>query len=76
MKIRKNVIQGARFIILAILCHYAEADTAALLMMICGIALLFGKRKKVKQRWSRSSPDTGSPQTLISKHGIAKTSIS
>ena len=75
MKIRKNVIQGARFILLAILCHYAEADTAALLMMICGIALLFGKRKKVK-RWSRSGPDTGSPQTLISQHGIAETSIS
>ena len=74
MKIRKNVIQGARFILLAILCHYAEADTAALLMMICGIALLFGRRKV--KRWSRSNPNTGSPQMSISQHGIAKTSIS
>lgn len=64
MKIRKNVIQGSRFILLAILCHYAEADTAALLMMICGIALLFGRRKEGK-KWSRSNPDTESPRMLI-----------
>ena len=43
MRLRKGFVQGVEALILAILCHWTNADGAAVIMLIVCIGLLFGK---------------------------------
>ena len=45
MKLRKNLIQGIEALVLAMLCHWTNADGAAVILFIISISLLFGKSK-------------------------------
>lgn len=46
MRLRKGLVQGAEALILAMLCHWTNADGAAVIMLIISVGLLFGKNKK------------------------------
>lgn len=52
MRLRKNLIQGIEALILAMLCHWTNADGAAVILFIISICLLFGKsinaRRKIR----------------------------
>ncbi len=49
MKLRKGFVQGIEALILAMFCHWTNADSAATIMIMIGIGLLFGKvREKVQ----------------------------
>ena len=43
MRLRKNLIQGIETLILAMLCHWTNADGAAVILFIISIGLTFGK---------------------------------
>ena len=46
MKLRKGFVQGIEALILAMLCHWTNADGVAVIMFIVCIGLLFGKSKR------------------------------
>ena len=46
MKLRKGFVQGVEALILAILCHWTNADGAAAVLFIVCIGLLFGKSRR------------------------------
>ena len=46
MRLRKNLIQGVEALILAMLCHWTNADGAAVIMLMVSVGLLFGKSKR------------------------------
>ena len=46
MKLRKGFIQGIEALMLATLCHWTNADGAAVILLIISIGLLFGKSKR------------------------------
>lgn len=43
MKLRTGFIQGIEALMLAMLCHWANADGAAVIMLMVSTGLLFGK---------------------------------
>lgn len=43
MKLRTGFIQGIEALMLAILCHWTNADGAAVLMWLIAAVMLFGK---------------------------------
>ena len=43
MKLRKGFVQGIEALILAMLCYWANADGAAVIMLMVSAGLLFGK---------------------------------
>ena len=45
MKLRKGFIQGIEALMLAMLCHWTNADGAAVILFIISIGLTFGKTK-------------------------------
>ena len=46
MKPRKGFVQGVEALVLTILCHWTNADGAAVIMLIVCIGLLFGKSRR------------------------------
>ena len=46
MRLRKNLIQGIEALMLAMLCHWTNADGAAVIMLMVSVGLLFGKSKR------------------------------
>lgn len=46
MKLRKEFVQGVETFVLAMLCHWTNADGAAVIMFIVCIGLLFGKSRR------------------------------
>ena len=46
MKLRKGFVQGVEALILAMLCHWTNADGAAVMLFIVCIGLLFGKSRR------------------------------
>lgn len=45
MRLRKGFVQGIESLILAMLCYWANADGAAVIMLTISIGLTFGKTK-------------------------------
>lgn len=43
MKLRKGFVQGIETLVLAMLCHWTNADGAAVIMLMISVGLLFGK---------------------------------
>lgn len=43
MRLRKGFVQGIEALMLAMLCHWTNADGAAVILFIISICLLFGK---------------------------------
>lgn len=46
MKLRKGFVQGIEALMLAMLCHWTNADGAAVILFVVCIGLLFGKSKR------------------------------
>lgn len=46
MRLRKGFVQGIEALVLTILCHWTNADGAAVIMLIVCIGLLFGKSRR------------------------------
>lgn len=46
MKLRKGFVQGIETLVLAMLCHWTNADGAAVIMFMVSVGLLFGKSKR------------------------------
>ena len=46
MKLRKEFVQGVEALILAMLCHWTNADGAAVVLFVVCIGLLFGKSRR------------------------------
>lgn len=46
MRLRKGFVQGVETFVLAMLCHWTNADGAAVIMFIVCIGLLFGKSRR------------------------------
>ena len=46
MKLRKEFVQGVEALILAMLCHWTNADSAAVILFVVCIGLLFGKSRR------------------------------
>lgn len=46
MRLRKGFVQGVETFVLAMLCHWTNADGAAVVMLIVSFGLLFGKSKR------------------------------
>ena len=54
MRLRKEFVQGVETFVLAMLCHWTNADGAAVVMFIVSFGLLFGKsinlRRKINEK--------------------------
>ena len=46
MRLRKNLIRGVEALVLTMLCHWTNADGAAVIMLIVSFGLLFGKSRR------------------------------
>jgi len=46
MRLRKGFVQGIEALILTMLCHWTNADGAAVIMFIVCIGLLFEKSRR------------------------------
>lgn len=50
MRLRKNLVQGIEALMLAMLCHWTNADGAAVILFIISICLLFGKTINLRRK--------------------------
>ena len=50
MKLRKGFVQGIETLMLAMLCHWANADGAAVIMLMVSVGLLFGKSINLRRK--------------------------
>ena len=50
MKLRKGFVQGVEALMLAMLCHWTNADGAAVILFIISIVLLFGKSINLRRK--------------------------
>ena len=50
MRLRKNLIRGVKALVLAMLCHWTNADGAAVIMLIVSFGLLFGKSINLRRK--------------------------
>ena len=50
MRLRKNLVQGIETLVLAMLCHWTNADGAAVIMLMVSFGLLFGKTINLRRK--------------------------
>jgi hypothetical protein len=50
MKLRKGFVQGIEALVLAMFCHWTNADGAAVIMLIGSFGLLFGKSINLRRK--------------------------
>lgn len=50
MKLRKGFVQGIEALMLAMLCHWTNADGAAVIMLMVSVGLLFGKSINLRRK--------------------------